>query len=551
MNARIPRSRPSLPQAHGARQGAESPADGRSAGNADAARMAHGRRARAMHGSPRLALGLVLAALAACRTVGPDYRLPADAAANRAAAQAPFLATGNPQVAADEALPERWWSLYDDPVLDALVERALAANAGLKAASANLERATAAYQQARDAGGLDYAAEAGVQRAQVSAESFLLDEKLPVFNLGSGGLEVSYDVDLFGKLRRASEAAHADAQATAAALDLARIGVAAQVAGNYLDICNANHALAVARHAVELQQHGQSVAERLQAAGRGTAVDVTRARAQVAALQAALPPLQARRRAAEFSLSALLGEVPGQLPDGVDGCARAPQPGRPIPVGDGRALLARRPDVRAAERQLAAATARIGVATAALYPDIRLGASAGAAGLLEDVGTPATRQWAIGPLISWSVPGPGAHARVAASEAGAKAALAHFDQTVLDALRETQTVLDAYAQDLQRLQALRDARDAARQAADENRRLYQGGRVPYLASLDAERGEAGSDAQVAAAEAQISQDQVRLFLALGGGWQAAAGHVGDRPGDDAAGRTTGHRATGSGAQAPR
>lgn len=501
---------------------------GNTAGRHDTATpcMPDERRRHAAERYARLTLGLALATLAACRTVGPDYHLPAEAAASRADAQAPFLATGNAQVADGQALPDRWWSLYDDRVLDGLIERALQANAGLKAASANLERATAVYEQSRDAGGPDYEAEAGVQRAQVSAESFLQNEKLPVFNLGSGGFKVSYDFDLFGRLRRASEAAHADAQATAAALDLARVSVAAQVAGSYLDVCNANHALTVARHSVELQQHGQSVAERLQSAGRGTVVDVTRAQAQVAALQAAIPPLQARKRAAEHALSALLGNVPGQLPDGVDRCAQAPQPSRPIPVGDGRSLLARRPDVRAAERQLAAATARIGVATAALYPDIRIGASLGAAGLLEDFGTPATQQWSVGPLISWSVPGNGARARVLASEAGEKAALARFDQTVLDALRETQTVLDTYAQDLQRLQALRTARDAARQAADENRRLYRGGRVPYLASLDADRTEAGSDAQVAAAEAQVSQDQVHLFLALGGGWQAAAGGTG-------------------------
>lgn len=482
----------------------------------------------------RPALALALGMLGACRTVGPDYHLPAEAAINRGGAQAAFLDSGSARVAPGQPLPERWWSLYDDPRLDALVQRALAANAGLKAASANLERATAVYEQALDAGGVDYKAQAGVQRAQISGESFLLSEKLPVFNLGSGGVEVSYDFDLFGRLRRASEAAQADAQATAAALDLARISVAAQTAGHYLDICNANHALAVAEHAVTLQQHGQSVAERLQAAGRGTVVDVTRAKAQVAALQAALPPLQAHKRAAEHALSALLGEVPGTLPEGVDDCAQAPQPSRPIPIGDGRALLARRPDVRAAERQLAAATARIGVATAALYPDISIGASAGAAGLLEDFGTPATRQWAIGPLISWSIPGPGARARVAASEAGAKAALARFDQTVLDALRETQTVLDTYAQDLQRLQSLQTARDAARQAADDNRRLYRGGRVPYLASLDADRTEAGNEAQLAAAQAQVSQDQIRLFLALGGGWQTGTAPTDGHAAGDAA-----------------
>lgn len=479
----------------------------------------------------RIPLVLGLATVGACSTVGPDYHLPTTAAINRPDAQTALEADAvgsNPQLAAGQPLPDRWWSLYTDPVLDDLVEQALRHNAGLKAASANLERAIAVYEQTLDAGGPDYTVEAGAQRAQVSAESFLLSDKLPVFNLGNGGLAVGYDLDLFGKLRRASEAAQADAQAIAAARDLARVNIAAQVAGHYLDVCHANHALAIARHSVALQQRSLDIADRLFAAGRGTIVDVTRARAQLASLLAAIPPLQSRKRAAEHALSALLGEVPGRLPAGIDTCPQAPQPTRPIPIGDGRALLARRPDVRAAERRLAAATARIGVATAALYPDIHLGASLGAAGLLEDFGQAPTRQWSIGPLLTWSIPASGARARVRASQAEARAALAQFDQTVFDALRETRTVLDAYAQDLQRLQALRQARDAAAQAAGQNRRLYAGGRTPYLASLDADRTQANAEAQMAAAEAQVSQDQVRLFLALGGGWQPVAAAVSAR-----------------------
>ena len=203
-------------------------------------------------------------------------------------------------------------------------------------------------------------------------------------------------------------------------------------------------------------------------------------------------------------------------------CAHAPGLAQPLPVGDGRALLQRRPDVRQAERKLASATARIGVATAELYPDIRLGASLGAAGLLEDFGTPMTQQWSIGPLISWTLPSSGTHARIHAAEAGADAALAEFDHTVLQALRETQTALDRYAQDLRRLQSLRTAQEQAALAAEQNRRLYQGGRTPYLSSLDADRSLASSDATLAAAEAQVSRDQIHLFLVLGGGWQASA-----------------------------
>ncbi|MBB4728123.1 efflux transporter outer membrane subunit [Xanthomonas arboricola] len=472
-----------------------------------------------------LGLATLLAALSACTTVGPNYAVPAESTYQRPAANAAFGDTGNDQVQAGAPLPARWWALYQDPMLDGLIEQALRDNVELKVAGANLRRAAAVYEQALDAGGFDYEVEAGVSRAQVSAEAFLQQEKLPVFNLADGKFGVSYQFDLFGKLQRGAEAAQADTQVAQAAIDLARVNVAAQVAGSYVEICHANHELHVAEHSLQLQQRSRDITQRLIAAGRGTPPDLARATAQVAMLEAALPPLRARRQAAGYQLAALLGKTPGEVPAGVDSCAHAPALQRPIPIGDGRALLARRPDVRQAERRLAAATARIGVATAELYPDIRLGGSIGATGLLADFGEPATHAWSFGPLISWTLPSGGARARVRATEAGADAALAQFDNTVLQALREVQTALSRYAQDLDRLHLLEQAQQQADLASAQNRRLYQGGRTPYLSSLDAERTLATADMTLANAQAQVSQDQLQLFLALGGGWEATAGRT--------------------------
>ncbi|MGA0586071.1 efflux transporter outer membrane subunit [Dyella sp. KRB-257] len=465
-------------------------------------------------------LGL-LAALAACTTVGPDYQLPKKSAFAAVQRSAPALdARGSRAVApAHAAVEGRWWALYDDPRLDALVEQALQANTELKVAAARLHQAQARYAQARAAGGWEENVQMSAARGRVSAESLLLTKPLPVFNFADGSLAVSYQFDLYGKIRRGVEAARADAEAVQAAGDLARISVAAAVVGAYVEICHSNHELAVARRSLELQQRSRDVAARMQAAGRGTPTAVERAAAQVATLQAALPPLEARRQAAGYELAALLGRTPDRVPADVMQCAQPPELKQAIPVGDGAALLRRRPDVRRAERELAAATAGIGIATAELYPDVRLGASVGANGLLEDFGKPATREWSIGPLISWSIPGRGAHARIALAKAGAEVALAEFDHVVLEALRETQTILDGYAQDLRREAALRQARDRARTAAADLHRLYRGGREPYLSSLDAERTLATAEASLAGTEAQVSQDQIRLFLALGGGWR--------------------------------
>lgn len=468
----------------------------------------------------RGALALAIAGLAACSAVGPDYRVPDEAAIKRPAAGAAFDLAGNARVA-EQALPADWWKLYDDPLLDQLVTEALARNADVRLAYHNLRRAYEGYQMAHHAQEVEIGGEASVARGQLSSEALALHEKLPVMNLADGGVTVGYQLDLFGRLQRATESAAASAQASQAALDAARITVVAEVVRHYMSACHASEELAIAAHSLDIQARQFEVARRLLDGGRGNQVDVSRASAQVEALRAELPPLETRRASALYGLAALLGRTPGELPEAVATCHHAPQPNQPIPVGDGAALLKRRPDVRAAERQLAAATADIGVATAMLYPQVSLGLDAGYTGMLKHIGDPITRRWGFGPHIAWHIPTQVDRARIRATQAGADAALARFDGVVLQALRETQTLLARYANDLQRNRALRDSRDAARDAATYNRRLYQEGRLDYLASLDSERTLASAEVALASSEAQLSVDQVDLFLALGGGWQNA------------------------------
>ncbi|MDF1481124.1 efflux transporter outer membrane subunit [Extensimonas sp. H3M7-6] len=486
-------------------------------------------------------LALALASMTACTTVGPDYALPKDSRFAQTQQQPLALdARGSSAVdAAHEAVAGRWWKLYDDARLDALVEQALQGNVELRVAAARLAQAQARYVQALALGGVNGNVEAAVMRGRISAESLLQPEVLPVANFANGSLSVSYQLDLFGKLRRVTEAASADAEAVQAASDLARISVVAAVVGAYAEICHGNHELAVARHSLELQQASRQVAARLHTSGRGTVTAVKRADTQVATLQAALPLLQARKQAAAYELAELLGRTPDQVPAEALDCAEAPELKQPIPVGDGAALLRRRPDVRQVERELAAATADVGVATAEMYPDVFIGGSFGANGLLDDFGKKVTQQFTFGPLLSWSIPGRGARARVRGASARADMMLAEFDRVVLQALRETQTILSSYAEDLRHVAALREARDRAEVAAADMRRLYEGGRVPYLASLDAERTLAAAEASLAAAEAQVSKDQIRLFLALGGGW-----------GDQAAGTTEGSASAGGSPRMP-
>ncbi|SMF48747.1 efflux transporter outer membrane subunit [Pseudogulbenkiania subflava] len=463
----------------------------------------------------------LLGGLTACTTVGPDYRVPDNALVRAPSANGAFIGGNGAGVSLDP-VPAGWWRLYRDPVLDQLVSQALEANTSIRIASANLRRAMAVVTEVDAERGPHAGVTLAAKRARESGETFLLEEKLPVLNEGDAGIQIAYQIDLFGKLARAEESAHASAEASEAAFDLARVSVAAETVRSYVQMCSAGHELAAAQHVLDLQNRSVDVARRLADAGRGRITDVLRARSQADTLRATLPRFQAEKDAARYRLAVMVGKPPQQLQDTRIDCQTEPRIQQSIPVGDGAALLKRRPDVREAERQLAAATARIGVATAALYPSIIIGASAGYSGILEHLGEGRTERFGLGPLISWTIPDSGARARVKIAKTDAEAALARFDGVVLNALRETETALSFYSRNLQRHADLQAARDEAREAAEQNRRLYQAGRVPYLSSLDAERTLANTEASLASAESQLAVDQVNLFLALGGGWESEA-----------------------------
>ncbi|MGQ3111541.1 MAG: TolC family protein, partial [Brevundimonas sp.] len=336
----------------------------------------------------------------------------------------------------------------------------------------------------------------------------------------SAGLDVSYEIDLFGRVGSAIRAARADADAAAAALDIVRVTVAAETTRAYADACSANAQISVAERTIELQADTARLTQTLLDGGAGTGLDVARARSALASTRASLPSLTAQRDAALFRLSTLTGRTPAEASEAARRCARPPQLSQPIPVGDGAALLARRPDVRQAERNLAAAAARVNVATASLFPTISLGGSIGStaleAGELSDDGN---IRFSFGPLISWSFPNIAvARARIAQTGALSEAALATFDQTVLTALQETETALSAYANELDRRTALTEARDEAARAAQLSRLRFNAGADSFLAVLDAERTLASADAALASSDALVTTYQIALFKALAGGW---------------------------------
>jgi len=458
-----------------------------------------------------------LLTLAAC-AVGPNYKAPVAPASAGAA----FIGSSSPAVTA-AAVDDNWWQLYQDPVLDGLIRDALAANTDIRVAVARLERARAAVRGAR-ADRLPF----GQLGASANYQRRPAIQSLPGFPrqgwLVDADADVSYEVDLFGRVKRNIEAARGDSAAAEADADAVRVAVVADTTQAYADAVSAAERLTVANRVVELLDQSVRITSGRFEAGRASRLDIVRIETLRDQRRATIPDLQAARDAALFRLATLTGRTPQDLPQAATVRTATLRLESPIPVGDGRALLARRPDVHAAERRLAADTARIGVATADLYPRISLGGSIGSTGTgLSDLFGAGPFRWLVGPLISWAFPNQEpARARIAAARADAAGSLASFDGTVLRALEETETALNGYSRELERRAALATARDEAASAARISRARQREGQIDFLTVLDAERTYADAEADLAESTARIADRQIALFRALGGGWTRPA-----------------------------
>jgi NodT family efflux transporter outer membrane factor (OMF) lipoprotein len=465
-----------------------------------------------------LTLLLGASALTAC-AAGPDYKAPA----TPTTAAAPFIGAASPAVSA-AAAQDHWWTLYNDPLLDSLVGDALAANTDLRVAVARIERARASLRGAKSDRLPQTSLGASAVRSRTSAA-----QSLPGINrensIYDGGLDISYEVDLFGRVKRGVEAARGDYAAVQADADGVRVAVIADTVRAYLDVTATAERLAVAHRTVDLLDQSVRITGARFDAGRSDRLDVIRVTTLREQQKAAIPALLADRDAALFRLATLTGRTPQDLPDTVRTAIRTPQLSQPIPVGDGQALLARRPDVRAAERRLAADTARIGVATADLYPRITLGGSIGTTALGGgNLFGGGPLNWVLGPLISWAFPNQEAiRARIGGAQADSAASLAAFDGTVLQALEETERSLSAYSHAIERAQTLIAARDEAARAARISLARQREGQIDFLTVLDAQRTLASAEADLATATRAVSFAQVDLFRALGGGWDNRAG----------------------------
>jgi multidrug efflux system outer membrane protein len=455
---------------------------------------------------------LLVLALAAC-AVGPDYKKPDTAAANIQAAT-----QRNYDRSHIEAI---WWQQFDDPTLNKLVAESLQGNRELRVAFARLKASRAIRDDiSNDAMPVVTSrASSQVGRSQVPGETEhrVNQERYDL------GLDMAWEVDLFGRIQRELEASDADQQAAEANLYQLQVTMIAELVDAYGQLRGAQLRENIARDNLKNQQESRSVTAQLRDEGVGNELDVVRSDARLAAVEATIPQLQAEQVRERNRIATLLGQRPDALTVTL-APAKLPAISKALPIGDPTKLLENRPDVLSAERQLAAQTARIGVQTADLFPRVSLSGFLGfTASRGSQIGSGAAAAWGLGPSITWAAFDLGSvRARIRGANADAEGALANYEQQVLLALEETENAFSDYDKRQQRLVSLVRQSEASRSAANLANIQYREGTADFLVLLDAERERLAAEDSQALAEIDLYRGIVAIYKALGGGWQPNA-----------------------------
>lgn len=453
---------------------------------------------------------LLVMALAAC-AVGPDYRAPQALDATVAAAQ-------DARYYRAEQFDAVWWQQFDDPTLNRLVNESLQGNRELRVAFARLKASRAIRDDvandrfpvvtSRASSEIGKSQIPGQTNDRVNTERYDL------------GLDMAWEVDLFGRIQRQLEVSDAQQGEAAANLQQLQVTLIAELVNAYGQLRGAQLREKIALANLKNQQDSRGITRSLEEAGVGNQLDVVRADARLAAVEATVPQLQAEQVRARNRIATLLGQRPDQL--SVDlSPAQLPAIAKALPIGDPTQLLRRRPDIRSAERRLAAATAQIGVATADLFPRVTLTGFLGfTAARGSQIGSSAANAWGLGPSITWAAFDLGSvRAQIRAANADAEGALASYEQDVLLALEESENAFSDYGKRQQRLQALMRQSDSSRAAAALASIQYREGTADYLVLLDAERERLSAEDAQAQGETELYRGIVAIYKALGGGWQ--------------------------------
>jgi len=455
----------------------------------------------------------VLLTLAAC-AVGPDYHKPEVATADQ------LVDANNAQFNAAE-VEQDFWKRFNDPLLTEIIEQALRANHDVRIALSRLSEARALRGESR----LDLAptvtAGAGATDARASERQAVAPNADRDQDYYDAGFDAFWELDFFGRVRRGIEAQSALVQAAEADFYNTQVTITAEVARSYFELRGAQQRLAVAQRNAANQEESLRITTARLDAGRGTQLDVSRAQALLSATRATIPDLDASVRYAMLRLGVLTGQGPDALLAKLADAKPLPALPETHGIGTPEQLLRRRPDVRSAERQLAAATARVGVAVADLFPRVsfigRWGFDAASSG---DLGSAGSETFAFGPSIQWAALDLGrVRQRIDQREAAANGALARYEQSVYRALEETDASLTGYAQALIKQQHLRQGATSSAEAATLARARFDSGVADFLTVLDAERSMLEAEDRLAQSETQTATALLAMYKALGGGFR--------------------------------
>jgi len=467
----------------------------------------------------RYAIALALLALAAC-TVGPDYQMPAPPMPAQWSEKGSDLDPVTSRATSQAARVTEWWKTFRDSELTSLIGRAAESNLDLKLAESRIREARGL--RAYSAGALLPAvnASAAYSRNRSSANVPLPGAGLQS-NYYQAGFDASWEIDVFGGIRRTVEAADAEVEASIESRRDVLVTLLAEVARNYLEVRGLQAQIGIARQNLDAQKKTLELTEARFQAGRAAELDVVRAQAQVATTASQIPELDSLRSQAVHRLSVLLGREPGLLREELVKVAAIPAPPPEVPVGLPSDLLRRRPDLRRAERELAAATARIGVATAELYPKFSLtGFFAQESVTASDFAKGGSRAWSVGPTIQWSIfQGGQIRAKIEVENARQEQAAIVYERSILAALEDVENALVAYAKEQAHHAELSDSVTANVKAVDLAGQRYTQGLVDFLSVLDAQRSLYVAQDALVQSQRQISEDLVALYKALGGGWE--------------------------------
>lgn len=458
----------------------------------------------------KILVAVLLLLLSGCTAVGPDYHPPQPEMPGQWQASATNIAP-----AGDRAVGP-WWTLLQDPLLDSLVARAAAANHDLKRAEARIREARAQRIIAAATGSVGGSAAATHSRRSENASASGGNQDL--FQLG---FDANWEFDVFGGVQRAVEAADASLGASHEELRDVLVSLQAEVASNYFELRGSQKRLATTRNNIVTQEKTVDLVRGRYEMGLGNELDLVQAKTQLSLTKATVPALQISIGRSMHQLAILIGQLPASLIEELSAKAVIPRVPAEIPIDLPSELLRQRPDIRAAERRLAAATADIGVATADLFPRFSLPAMLGLQSTsLSDLITGGSRYWSVGPAIKLTLFDQGrVRAGIEISEARRDSALAEYEQTVLAAIAEVENSLIAFAKELETRKILGEAVSSGEKAVIMANGLFETGLADFLNVLQAERALYLSEDQLVQSEQRLYLDLVAIFKALGGGWQ--------------------------------